>query len=70
VTAVGPGAAGYVTVYPCGGERPNASTLNFSAGEIVANGVITPLADDGTVCLYAQRATDLVVDVNGYFPGS
>ena len=70
VTAVGPGAAGYVTVYPCGAERPNASTLNFSAGEIVANGVITPLADDGTVCLYAQRATDLVVDVNGYFPGS
>ena len=33
VTATGPTAQGYLTVYPTGGTRPTASNLNFMPGE-------------------------------------
>src|SRR5438552_1466253 len=37
LTATGPNAPGYITVFPCGISRPNASTVNFVAGQVVAN---------------------------------
>jgi hypothetical protein len=64
VTATGATEAGYVTVYPCG-DRPNASSLNYAPDDTVANTVVTRLADDGTVCLYTEGATDVLVDVAG-----
>lgn len=66
VTAVGPSADGYVTVYPCG-TRPDSSSVNYAAGQTVANAVITPVSATGTVCFFSQNLTDLVVDVNGWF---
>lgn len=68
VTAVTPDAAGFVTVWPCG-TRPNASNLNYVAGDVVPNGVIAPIGSNGSVCLYSQSATDMVVDVAGWFEG-
>ena len=67
VTAVTPTGPGYVTVWPCGVDRPVVSTVNFSAGDIRANGAIAPLGADGTLCFYSHVATDLVVDVVGWF---
>ncbi len=67
VTAVTPNAAGYVSVWPCGVDRPTVSTVNFTAGEIRANGAIAPLGAGGTLCFYAHASTDLVVDVVGWF---
>jgi hypothetical protein len=67
VTAVTPNAAGYVSVWPCGVDRPTVSTVNFTAGEIRANGAIAPLGAGGTLCFYAHSSTDLVVDVVGWF---
>ena len=67
VTAVTPSGPGYVTVWPCGVDRPVVSTLNYNAGEIRANGAIAPLGADGRLCFYAHAATDLVVDVVGWF---
>ena len=58
---------GYVTVYPCG-NRPNASSLNFVSGQTVPNAVIAPVSASGEVCFYARGTTDLIVDLNGYFP--
>ena len=66
VTAVSPDAAGFVTVYPCG-ARPGASNLNFVAGQTVPNAVIAPVSASGEICLFANVATDLVADVNGWF---
>ncbi len=66
VTAVGPSADGYITVYPCG-TRPDSSSVNDAAGQTVANAVITPVSTTGTVCFFSQNPTDLVVDVNGWF---
>ena len=68
VTAVGASGDGFVTVYPCGSDRPTASNLNFTAGSVTPNAVITQIGTGGTVCLFVSAATHLVVDVNGYFP--
>jgi hypothetical protein len=65
VTATGARDAGYVTLYPCGADRPNASSVNYAVDDTVANTVVTRLADDGTVCLYTFGATDVIVDVAG-----
>ena len=70
VTAVGASGDGFVTVFPCGSDRPNASNLNFTAGSVTPNAVITQIGTGGNVCLFVSAATHLVVDVNGYFPPS
>ena len=61
-----PDYGGYVTVYPCG-SRPNASSLNFSNGQTVANAVISPVNVYGQVCFYVFGKAQLLVDVNGYY---
>ncbi|MEQ1699945.1 MAG: fibronectin type III domain-containing protein, partial [Ilumatobacteraceae bacterium] len=68
VTAVGPTAKGFATVYPCDVTRPLASNLNFVAGVTVANAVFTDLSAAGTVCVYVSTATHILVDVNGAHP--
>jgi 5'-nucleotidase len=68
VTAVSPSAAGFITVFPCNIARPNASNVNYFAGQIVPNAVLAKLDPNGRVCLYTLSATDVVVDVNGYVP--
>jgi hypothetical protein len=68
VTVTEPAAPGFVTVYPCGSERPLASNLNFVAGETIANAVVSKIGTGGNVCLFSSQATQLVVDVNGYYP--
>ena len=69
VTAVAPGLAGFVTVWPCGVPRPNASNLNYVANDVMPNGVIAPIGVDGSVCLFSLAETDLLVDVAGWFEG-
>ena len=70
VTSIGADQEGFVTVFPCGAARPEASTLNHARGEVVANGVTLKLGVGGRVCVYTQWAMDLVVDVGGYFPAT
>ena len=65
ITVTQPDGPGYVTVYPCDRDRPNASSLNYTTGQTIPNAVITGLAPDGTVCLYTLTATHLIVDANG-----
>ncbi|CAN5425478.1 hypothetical protein BH10ACT2_BH10ACT2_12500 [soil metagenome] len=68
VTAVSPIGKGFVTVFPCGQPRPNASNLNFTPGKVIANAVLARVGDAGRVCLYSSVTTDLLVDVSGSFP--
>ena len=60
-----PEAGGYVTVYPCG-ARPDSSNLNFTTGQVIANAVLAPVSDTGTVCVHVFGPADVLVDVNGY----
>ena len=70
VTVVSPSAPGFVTVYPCGVARPLASNLNYVAGDTVANNVIAPIGSNGSVCLFSQSSTEVIVDISGWFEGS
>jgi hypothetical protein len=63
----------YLTVWPEGETRPVVSTLNNFTGTIVANAAIVPAgATGGEVAVYPSDATNLLIDVNGYFaaPGT
>lgn len=71
VTAVGPSANTFVTVFPAGSARPTASNLNPAAGQTVPNMVIVKVGTAGNVALYNDRGTThLIVDVLGWFPAS
>jgi alpha-tubulin suppressor-like RCC1 family protein len=66
VTAVGPSAGGYVTAYPCGTPRPTVSSLNYGAGDVIANAVTVKIGAGGKVCLFSFAGTDLVADLDAY----
>jgi hypothetical protein len=69
VTVTRPGAAGFLTVYPNGVGRPGTSSVNFSAGETVANLVLAPVGTGGRVDFYNGSAgpVQIVADVSGWF---
>ena len=68
VAVTGSSRPGFVTVYPCGSPRPNASSLNFAAGQTISNAVTAKVGALGAVCVYVFAATHVIIDVNGYFP--
>lgn len=68
--AVTPSSGGYITAFPLGASQPTASTLNYTAGSVVANFAVvrldqTAAADEMSVYSFAQ--THLVADIVGYF---
>ena len=68
VTAVAPGAAGYLQVYPCGApSTEQISTINFGPGDVRPNSVVVPVDSAGRVCLRSTATTDVIVDITGYF---
>ena len=68
VTVTDAQAAGFITVYPCASERPNASNLNATVPFTRPNLVIAKIGDGGKVCVYTQSPTHIIADVNGWFP--
>ncbi len=66
ITAVTPSRAGYFTVWPCGSPRPEASNVNFTAGSVVANGVVASVGE-GSICIFSDQESDVLVDVLGWF---
>lgn len=68
LTATEPTADSHVTAFPSGGARPNVSSLNFTAGQTVANSVVVPVGPDGAVTLRNNDGrVHLVADVAGYY---
>lgn len=67
VTVVGPQGGGWLTVFPTGEDKPNASNLNYSPGQTIPNMVIAKIGADGTVSIYSPTTTHIVVDVTGWF---
>ncbi len=57
----------YMTVWPTGGSRPLASTLNDIPGTIIANAAIVVAGSGGEISVYPTDDTDLIIDINGYF---
>jgi hypothetical protein len=69
LTAVVPsgGDLVYLTAFPFGQTLPNASTVNAPEGGVVASGAIVPAGTGGAISVFASNATDLLIDINGYF---
>lgn len=71
VTAVGPAAAGWLRVWPCGSPEPETSSVNFAqAGVVEPNGVVVPVDSTGEICIRTLATTDVIVDVAGWFEGA
>jgi alpha-tubulin suppressor-like RCC1 family protein len=70
VTATNATARGFLTVWPCGTTRPNASSVNYTPGTSIANGVTINTGTGGRICIYNNQPVDLVIDANGHFPKS
>lgn len=68
VTAVDPEQDGWVTVWPCGSPRPNASNLNVRSGRTVANLVVAKAGDEATVCVAASTRAHVIADLQGWMP--
>jgi hypothetical protein len=67
VTVAFPTATSYLTVYPSGVGRPNASNLNFTAGQIVPNLVVVGVGADGKINVFNHAGSvHTVADVVGY----
>jgi len=67
MTVVPPGPLNYISTWPTGVTMPLVSTLNDISGAVVANAAIVPAGSDGAISVFALKATDLVIDINGYF---
>jgi hypothetical protein len=71
--AVSPRTSGWAEIGPClepAYTTPyKSSTLNFVAGDVVANQAITPteLASGAEICTFATSPTFHVVDLTGWF---
>jgi hypothetical protein len=63
---VPPAALGFLSLWGSGAQ-PNVSTLNALDGTIVANAAIVPASSTGTVTAIVTDATQLILDINGYF---
>ena len=71
VTVVNPTDLGFLTVWPSGSIRPLASNLDFEPNQTVPNLVVAKVGAGGQVSLFGSAAaTDLVVDVVGWFPAT
>jgi hypothetical protein len=62
----------YLTTWPSGQTMPNASTLNSWTGTAVANAALVPAGTNGDISIYASDATEVLLDINGYYaaPGA
>ncbi len=67
VTVVNPKSAGHLTVWDCASKKPVASSLNHRPGQITSATINTKLSGSGKLCIYSHSATDLLVDVQGWY---
>ncbi|MEV8514358.1 hypothetical protein [Dactylosporangium sp. NPDC051484] len=71
VTVTNPSLQTFMTVYPSGISRPNASNLNITKGWTGANSVTVKLGADGAVNIWNQVGTlDVIADVTGFYAGT
>src|SRR6266542_2720161 len=70
ITVTNTQGPGFILIYPQGGTQPTVSTVNYVAGQTIANAAIVPAGTAGGVTVIAGvSGTDLIVDINGYFTG-
>ncbi|HSY16304.1 MAG TPA: S8 family serine peptidase [Jatrophihabitantaceae bacterium] len=66
-TVVAHTGVSYLELYPTGSARPTVSSLNYSAGRTVANGLVANLSNQQTTIYNNLGTADVIVDLFGYF---
>jgi endosialidase-like protein len=70
ITVTNTQGSGFIKIFPAGVAAPVVSTLNYVAGQTVANAAVVPVGSGGAVTVAAGAAgTDLIIDVNGFYGG-
>ncbi|HKD10652.1 MAG TPA: hypothetical protein VKE50_01190, partial [Thermoanaerobaculia bacterium] len=68
VTVTNTQGPGFIKIFPEGAASPVVSTLNFVAGQTVANAAVVPLGAGGGITVTAGASgTDFIIDTNGYY---
>ena len=68
LTAAQTSGTGLVAAYPDGTTSPGTSNINFGAGQTLSNFAVIPVGADGEIDFAdSGAATELIVDVVGYF---
>lgn len=62
LTVTGTQGSGYITVFPCGQDRPTTSNINYVVGQTVANLAGVRTDDSGDFCLHTTTTTHVVFD--------
>lgn len=67
VTVANGTASSFLTIYPSGAGRPNASFLNWTPGVVIPNLVTVPVSASGRVDVFNfSGSVDFVMDLAGY----
>src|SRR5579864_3524903 len=67
IAVVPRGLLGYLTAYPAGQPAPLVATLNSIDGRVKSNAAIVPAGTNGAISIFVTDATDVIIDINGYF---
>lgn len=68
LTGTAPSASTFVTAWPGGGSRPNASNINLAKGQTAANMAVVALGPGREIAMRNNTGVvDVIVDVAGYF---
>ncbi|MGH7862975.1 MAG: hypothetical protein ACREOS_12140, partial [Candidatus Dormibacteraceae bacterium] len=64
-------SSSYIELWPAGEPQPNASTLNFVAGQTIANMTQVPVGASGAIDIFNSVGyVDVFIDLSGYYaPG-
>ncbi len=67
-TVTNPTGPGFLVLWAKGGTIPHVSTLNYVAGQTLANAAVVPLSSDGSISLVlGVSGGDVILDTNGYY---
>ena len=68
ITALNGSAGSYLTAFPKGTTKPNASNVNWAKNEVSPNFAVVPIGTGGAISLYNYKGTvNVLVDLVGYF---
>jgi Chaperone of endosialidase len=67
ITVVPSSPSGFLTAYPTGQPLPTAAVLVWAQGNVTSNAAVIAAGASGSVDLYANQPTDVVIDINGYY---
>ena len=69
LTAVGPLKATFMTLF-AGGTRPATSSINFTAGAIIANFAVTGISATDTVSIFTNATSHVLLDITAFSVGN